>query len=194
LTESLAEDERHYLEGLEIFGVELLNETNLSKAKTDVAVGALNADHDRRSDTEETLPYSGITVKNLRINKFEPTTIRWRDRWGFEEFKRKLGFMDQITSTQFEQPKGLRTPLDPVLSVFTYLGNVSSNREDNMPGETWRDMNAELCGNISQLKGNRLKATPINHFLSAVLYPEDEQRDFLDTLAEANRSYKTDRK
>jgi hypothetical protein len=194
LIESLPDDERPILQGLEVFGVELLNETNLSKAKTDVAVGALNADHDRRSDTEETLPYSGITIKNLRVNKFEPTTIRWRDRWGFEEFKRRFGFMDQITSTQFEQPKGMRTPLDPVLSVFTYLGNVSSNREDNMPGETWRDMNAELCGNISQLKGNRLKITPINHFLSAVLYPEDEQRDFLDTLAEANGSYKIERK
>jgi hypothetical protein len=194
LADSVTEDERQYLEGLEVFGVELLNETNLSKAKTDVAVGALNADYDRRNDTDATLPYSGITVKNLRINKFEPTTISWRDRWGFEEFKRKLGFMDQITSTQFEQPRGLKTPLDPVLSVFTYLGNVSSNAEDNMPGETWRDINAELCENIARLKGNRLKASPINYFLSTILYPEDEQRDFLDTLAKENGSYKAERR
>jgi hypothetical protein len=194
LAQAVAKDERKYLDGLEIFGVELLNETHLSKAKTDVAVGALNADHDRRNDTEETLPYSGITVRNLKINKFDPTTIRWRDRWGFEEFKRKLGSMDQITSTQFEQPKGLRTPLDPVLSVFSCLGNISSNSEDNMPDETWRDINAELCENIVRLKGNRMKASPINHFLSTVLYPEDEQRDFLDTLAEENGSYKTERR
>lgn len=194
LAESLSDDERQYLDGLEIFGVELLNENTLSKAKTDVAVGALNADHNRRSESDETLPYSGITVRNLKVNKFEPTTIRWRDRWGFEEFKRKLGFMDQITSTQFEQPKGLRKPLDSVLSVFTCLGNISSNSEDNMPDETWRDINAELCENIARLKGNRLKASPINHFLSAVLYPEDEQRDFLDTLAEENGSYKTNRR
>jgi hypothetical protein len=194
LLRSVADDERQYLEGLEIFGVELLNENTLSKAKTDVAVGALNTDNDERNDTDKTLPYSGITVRNLRINKFEPTTIQWRDRWGFEEFKDKLGFMDQITTTQFEQPKGLRTPLDSVLSVFTCLGNVSSNTEDNMPGETWRDINAELCENIARLKGNRLKASPINHFLSAVLYPEDEQRDFLDTLAEENGSYKTKRR
>lgn len=197
VTETLSDEERKYLDGLQVFGVELLNETNLSKAKTDVAVGALNAERDQRnggSDPEATLPYTGLTVRELRINDFAPTTVRWRDRWGFEEFRRKLGFMDKIISARFEQPKGLRTPLDPVLSVFTCIGNSSRNDQDNMPGETWRDINAELCENIASLKGNRLKMSPINYFISKVLYPEDEQRDFLDTLAEENGSYKTERR
>jgi hypothetical protein len=197
LLDVVAEDERVYIETLSIAGVELLNEKTLSKAKTDVAVGAINASEDRRparsGGKESTVPFSGVTIKELSINDHEPTTIRWCERWGFEEFKKKFGQMDAIKRTKFNQPRGLKQPLDPVLSVFTRLGNTARNDQDNMPGETWRDINAELCQEIATLEGNRLERSPLNYFISRVLYPEDAQRDFLDTLAEENGTFTNER-
>lgn len=198
LREVVAEDEWPLIENLSVAGVELLNEVNLSKAKTDVAVGAINASEDRRAargggGKDGTTPYSGLSVNGLSLNDREARVVRWCDRWGFEEFKEKYGFMDAIQTVRFEQPRDLRQPFDPVLSVFTRLGNVSRTDLDKMPGETWRDINAEICEEISLLEGNRLERSPINHFISRVLYPEDQQRDFLDTLAEENGSYKSER-
>ena len=40
------------------------------------------------------------------------------------------------------------------------------------------------------MRGGRLESSPISHFISDVLYPEDTQRDFLDTLAEENGNFK----
>jgi hypothetical protein len=197
LLEVVGEDERAYVNDLTIAGVELLNEKNLSKAKTDVAVGAINASEDRRAarpgSRESTVPFSGVTVKDLSINDHEPQTIRWCDRWGFDEFKQKFGQMDAVKRTKFDQPRGLKQPLDPVLSVFTRLGNTARNDQDNMPGDTWRDINAELCQEIAMLEGNRLERSPLNYFISKVLYPEDAQRDFLDTLAEENGTFTNER-
>lgn len=196
LRDAVPADERPYIESLSIAAVELLNETDLSKAKTDVAVGAINASEDRRAgrgNGDEAVPYTGITIKNLSVNDRPPINVRWRDRWGFEELKRKLGQMDAIKRATFEQPRGLRQALDPVLSVFTCLGNTARTDQDNMPGETWRDINAELCQELSMLEGNRLGRAPINYFISKILYPEDEQRDYLDTLAEENGNFSGDR-
>jgi hypothetical protein len=194
LIKSVDKEDFAYLEALKIFRVELLNEEDLSKAKTGVALGALNADSDSRSILEEMRPYTGITLKGLRINKFAPFDVQWSNRWGFEEFKEKAGAMDQITAVKFEEPKSMKTPLDSVLSIFTALGNVSRNDEDNMPQEVWADMNAALCRRVARLEGNRLGPSPINFFLSTVLYPQDGQRDFLDTLAEENGNFKTERR
>ena len=184
-------EERQCLDALEIFSIELLNEDDLSKAKTNVAIGALNADPDGNSQRKNTTPYAGVTIRELKINDFNPATIRWCDRWGFEEFKETFGFMDQVSNANFEKPQDLRKPLDSVLSVLTCLGNVARNDQDNMPETTWTNINGEVSKRISQLRGDRLESPPINHFLSEVLYPDNTQRDFLDTLAEKNGNYKS---
>lgn len=191
LAPAMSDVERKRLDKIKRITVKLLNETNLSKAKTDVALGALKADRSKING-ERTAPYSGITMRNLQINTFAPGDVRWCERWGFDEFTRRFGAMDEVKSVEFERPASLSKPFDAVLSVFTSLGNTSRNDVDNMPGEAWHDINGKLCESIVQDKKNKLRRSPLNQFISAVLYPDDEQRDFLDTLAEENGNYKTE--
>ena len=190
LADSVHGEEKDCLDALHIFNIELLNEDDLSKAKTNVAVGALNADPDGAGARKRTAPYTGVTIHDLKINDFNPQAVRWCERWGFEEFKEKFGFMDQVSYADFKRPEDLRKPLDPVLSVFTCLGNVARNDQDNMPETTWTNINGEVSKSVSQMRGDRLDQPPINHFVSRVLYPDNAQRDFLDTLAEKNGNYK----
>lgn len=194
LAGSVRGEEREYLEGLEIFGIELLNEEDLSRAKTSVAVGALKADPEAAGRRRNTMPFSGVTIRELKINDFNPSTVRWCDRWGFDQFKSRFGFMDEVHRTEFEGPEDSRKPLDPVLSAFACLGNTVRNDQDNMPEATWTNINAEIARRISLIRGDRLGPPPANHFLSEVLYPENAQRDFLDVLAERNGNYKPDSK
>jgi hypothetical protein len=183
--------EQPYLEKLRIFNIELLNEDNLSRAKIAVALGALEADPERVDKGRSTSPYTGITIRKLALNNFDPATIRWCERWGFDHFKERFGVMDQINSSDFQKPKDLRHPLDPGLSVFTCLGNAGRIDEDIMPEETWNNINGEVIANIAYLKGDRVEHSPINHFISQILYPERSQRDFLDILAEKNGNFKS---
>lgn len=190
LSPTLNGEEQQRLDKIKRITVKLLNETNLSKAKIDVALGALNAEQSN-TNGERTAPYSGITMTELKINSFAPSDVRWCERWGFDEFTRRFGAMDQVKSIKFERPSSLREPFDSVLSVFTSLGNTSRNDKDNMPPETWHDINGKLCDSIVRDKDNKLRTSPLNHFISAVLYPEDEQGDFLDILAEENGNFKS---
>jgi hypothetical protein len=190
LSNVVTDEERPCLDALKILNVQLLNADDLSKAKISVAVGALDAELNLNSDKDRRARYSGVTIKELRINDFDPMTVRWCDRWGFEEFKQRLGVMDEINSSDFELPEDLQKPFDSVLSVFTCLGNTSRNDQDNMPRTVWTNINAEAGRNITAMRGQRLESSPLSHFISDVLYPEDTQRDFLDTLAETNGNFK----
>lgn len=190
LMNSLKDEEKPYLERLKISRVDLLNENDLSKAKTGVALGALIADGGMKKHDEAIRPFSGLTVRGLSLNSFDPIDILWSERWGFDEFRRKLGPIDQITGVKIKDAESLKKPLDPVLSVFTCIGNVSRNDQDNMPATTWLDINAVLYRKMARLEGSKLNGAPINQFLSSVLYPHDSQRDFLDVLAEVNGCYK----
>lgn len=192
---SLDEPQYKFIDGLKIAGVELLNEEDLSKAKTAVALGALmKLGTGTLSDKDRARPFTGVTVKGLRVDSFDPTTLLWHERWGFADLREKLGgAVDEVQSIRFEEAEDHDEPFDPVLSVFTSLGNVRRNDQDNMPGETWQSINAELCEFIRQVRGNRLGSAPINHFISSVLYPDDPgQSDYLDTLARVNGNYKQD--
>jgi hypothetical protein len=192
LAETLPEEQRQSFNALKIAGVELLNEEDLSKAKTGVALGALvKPEAGLLSDRDTARPYAGITIRGLKVQEsLPPATLHWYDRWGFEELKTKLGAKDEIQSAQFEQPPDLSSPLDPALAVFTILGNARINDQDNMSGETWTDINSELCEYVNSIRGNRLGHAPINHFISNILYSSDAYRDFLNTLAEINNNYK----
>jgi hypothetical protein len=185
LSQSVSESESQYLRSLSIYSVELLNQKTLSRAKIGVAIGALGAKSSGRSRTH----YAGMTVNNLKLNDFKPTTVRWCDRWGFEELKNKFGDMDEIDRAEFDLAGNMQKPFDPVLSVFSSLGNTSRNDLDNMPAEVWTKINGEVGDSIKSLRGNRVEMTPISHFVSSVLYPDDPQGDFLDTLAETNNNF-----
>jgi hypothetical protein len=195
LESSITEEQFRVVDGLKIAGVELLNEDDLSKAKTAVALGALmKLGTGTLSDKDRARPFAGLTINGLKVDSFDPMTLHWYERWGFSELREKLGgSVDEVQSVSFEQGKDPERPYDPVMSVFTSLGNVRRNDQDNMPGDTWRDINAEMGEFIRQVKGNRLGPAPINYFVSSVLYPADPgQRDYLDTLAQANGNYKDD--
>lgn len=183
--------ERACLEHLRIFDIDLLNERNLSKAKTDVTVGALTNIAQRRvqNGEERPAPYAGVTLRHVSINNRDGMTIRWCDRWSFEELRRKAGPRERaIESLEIGAPESYETPLDHSLAVFTILGGTGSN--DPMPPEEWHKMNSLLCSGDSYLEGRRLAHSPINQFVSKVLYPEDGQHLFLDVLARINKTMK----
>jgi hypothetical protein len=189
LAHSASEEEMKYIADLSVSSVELMNEDNLSNAKTSVAIGALTALSTAQGTNGSTMPYTGITVTDLSINGLAPITVRWRDRWGFQELKKQIGFGDEISETCFQEPESLSKPSDAVLSIFTSLGNSRRSGEDNMPVDSWRKINSEVGNSIKGLRGESAGRSPINYFISKCLYPEDEQRDFLDDLAKENGHY-----
>lgn len=193
LAEHVTEEERQYLDELKISSkLVLLNEENLSKAKTNVAVGALNADRIRSTgDRSSTMPYTGVTLEGLQLSGANPETIRWCERWGVASFKKKFPGVEQVEDGSFVVPDDLEKPFTSVLSAFTSIGNVRS-QGDNMPKEAWTNINGRVEQFISSLRGNveRLETSPINHFLSEVLYSKKASHDFLDALAEVNGNYR----
>ena len=186
-------EEREYLDGLKISNLALLNEDNLSKAKTNVARGALNANGGRHvGDRTLTMPYTGMTLQDLQLSGANPRTIRWCERWGSASFKEKFPGVEQVEDGCFTVPEDLERPFSPVLSAFTAIGNVRNQDQDNMPATAWTNINGRLTEFVSTLRGNveRLEVSPINHFLSEVLYSKKAANDYLDTLAEVNGNFK----
>jgi hypothetical protein len=191
LSETLDDEERACLDTVKTIHLELLNESDLSAAKTSVALGALKASAKELNSEQTVTPFAGVTIKNLQINKKTAMTARWCDRWGFEEFKSRYGFMDNVESVWFDRSENQEKPMDSLLSVFTCVGNTSTNTQDNMPGDVWISLNSELSAHINETQGDRVEQVPINYFISDILYPRDSTRDFLDTLAAKNGQYRT---
>ncbi len=199
LREVVTEDELEFLEKVHLSGVELLNETNLSRAKNSVALGALQAIEEIYT-LENTEPFAGFTVADFQIDGGDPRTIRWCERWSFDSFQDIFGRMRQINSIAFHQPDNLNLPIDKNLAIFTGLGNASHIGEDNLPASTWQKINGGLGDGIrrTEVNGNKLvvpnpmkasefhSAAPLNYFLSEILYPADDHNDFLTDLAKAN--------
>lgn len=191
LVPALDEEHKQYLDALKIFELRLLNKRDLSTAKTSVALGALKkSDGAAPNGGEFRVPFAGVTVNGLRIDKWPASDIRWYERWGMAEFRRKFneGIVN-ISSADFDLPPDTERPIDPALGVFTKLGNFSGGSEDGLPASTWTGMNAELRRYVRELKGKSVQGSPMNHFVSNVLYARDEQEDFLDKLAEEHGHY-----
>lgn len=194
LGEHVTVEEREYLDALKVSSLMLLNEENLSKAKTNVALGALNADRVRgMGDRSTTMPYTGVTLVDLQLSGANPETIRWCERWGSASFKEKFPGVEQVEDGTFAVPNDLEKPFSSVLSAFTSIGNVRSQDQDNMPHTAWTNINGRVGEFVASLRGNveRLEVSPINHFLSDVLYSKKASNDYLDTLAEVNGNYKS---
>ena len=193
LSTHLSEEEKSLFESLGIFDIQLLNEQDLSAAKTAVAMGALMYTETDISASKpmdgSKKPYTGITIRNLRINDLNPIELRWCDRWDFEELKVKLSGQvgtDQITSVAFDYPKEIQGPIDPVLSIFTRLSNIGRFDKDKMNSEDWHEINSRLYQGKAYLESNKPKYAPVSYFLSRLLYPDDDTHHYLDLLAERN--------
>lgn len=219
LATSLDDEQRKCLEALKISQVWLLNRENLSVAKTSVALGALSeiprdsesngsaastatgvpeaiqlsGEMPAKNDNVRRNPFAGVSIENLSINQAPPQTIRWYERWGMDEFQKKFGAGNvNISSATFDMPSDTESPLDITLGVLTQLGNFSGGKKDGLPPSEWKSMNNEL-GNkyVRRLSGRNVSGTPVNYFVSNVLYAQDSSfRDFLDELAKVNGHYR----
>ncbi len=192
LLDYVEEDEKQYIESLKVFDVHLLNERNLSDAKTSVAKGSLvNLNVGATGMEEKAKPYSGITIKNLQVNGLGPITVRWCDRWSFEEIRRKLeehAGISEIRSLRFENSETYTVPIDPLLSIFTRLGNVQHHGEDQMTPQEWSRINGLLLNDRLYLDNAKPKNAPISCFVSEVLYSGDQK--YLKILAYINETLK----
>lgn len=191
LKPTLSDDEQQYLDALKIFEMKLLNRKDLSTAKTSVALGALKkADGAALNGGDFRMPYAGITVNNLRIKRLNASTVRWFERWGMAEFRRRFGEgITTIDSADFEPPADTEKPIDPALRVFTLLGNFSGGDGDGVQAGTWKSMNHGVSRYVRGMQGKSVHGSPVNHFVSNVLYAQDERHDFLDQLAEEHGHY-----
>lgn len=179
------------LGGLKIADIDLLNERSLSKAKTDVTVGALNMrSYPAADDGRVAPPYSGITLRQVKLNVGNETTVRWCDRWDFEAIKRKARQpVRSLESFMVGAPANYMEPLDHPLVVFTILGGNGDH--DPMPGAEWHKINSALTSSDIYVTGKNLTdRSPINQFISDLLYPEDADHTHLDVLATVNKTLK----
>lgn len=176
------------LESLKIFDVHLLGSDNPSEAKTNVTLGALIADS-YQSSMDNVSPHVGISLNNLKLNDLGPVNLPWYERWDFDLWQKKFTpfeFLESVSSVSFSEPNDQINLIDPILTVFTSLGNLKADaRQDNMPPNLWAYMNALLFDELKNFRGDKLLASPVNYFLSFLLY-RDRWESFLDELAKAN--------
>jgi hypothetical protein len=185
----LTDEGKMLLAPLGVFDVNLLSADNLSEAKTKVSLGALTADS-RKSIAENISPHIGISLKNLKLNNLGPEDLLWYERWDFDFWRGKFpsfAFLESVTNVDFAQPDDEMKAFDSILSVFTGLGNLKADaRQDNMPPAQWANMNNLLCDKISESYIDNFNNSPVNYFLSSLLYQTKKTESFLDKLAEAN--------
>ncbi len=179
------EQERACLKNLKIADVNLLNERDLSKAKTEVPVGALKVTKESAKDRPK--PYTGVSLPGISVNQLAPSPLRWCERWSEVTLKKRADGNDLI-SFDISTQANLEAPIGPSLTVFTILGDTKS--EDPLPPKQWLRINGILCKGDSYLKDGKLNPSPINQFVSHVLYPEDDQHVFLDEMARINKTMK----
>lgn len=184
------------LKRLKIASVVLLNQTNLSEAKTAVAAGALSkiADEDaRKEENENTKPYIGLTFPGVSINGSNKVSFRWCQRWEANSLKSQAKIRQDFRSLQIDEQGNPEEPLDHILKAFISLGELD---EAFLPSEEWLNINNRLrkgkakLPEDSYLDGDRLGVAPINFFLSQLLYPKEEKDLFLNKLAEISGTLK----
>ncbi|MBI4748553.1 MAG: hypothetical protein HY774_08680 [Acidobacteria bacterium] len=186
------EVEIQYLRALEIQNVILLNQEDLKKAKTSVAIGAITRLEGQDQAMEvQSKPYTGITLKNLQVNEFPPVTMRWCDHWSFDAIKDKIGKNFQtIEKASTEELQDYEQPMDPILPIFTLIGNTRNPDVNLMPPEEWSSLNAVLQQGVKACLDFKSKQSPLGFFLSRLLYPEDRDHKFLNVLAEKDGNYR----
>ena len=189
---SLNDEERACL-AFEVKEVVLLGEEDLSKAKTSVARGAIDAVA-QDANVADKAPFTGVDIPQLQIGQ-APNKVDWRwfNRWSKTTLEEVFGRIKEIKTIEDAVSTNLEEPFDPLLSVFTAIGKLEPPLKDTLPPNVWRDVNSEIIQNSIrklQITGQRLTTPPLNYYLSQVLYPDDAPRDFLDDLARVNGHFK----
>jgi len=186
LVKSTTSDKIVYINNLEITNALLLNERDVSKAKTAVAKGAL-VNLGQTGQLGETKPYTGLTLKKLQINDLTPIPVYWHDRWSLETIKKKSN-TDQIfgdaPDISLIVEENHSTPIDDLLSIFTCVGYTKDYSKDHMEGNDWMVVNGLLQQGGQVYTDFHRNCSPIGYFISKILYPEDDQHIILNKLAE----------
>jgi hypothetical protein len=189
LIRAATQDEAAVINAVKIFGVNLMNERALREAKTFVAIGALRAaatPAEDREDRGSTAPYIGMTLSNVVVNDAALGELRWCSRWAKRDFASRAN-ADEINTFRFDaSPAG--TPIAPVLTLFSKLGNTSNRAADQLSAENWGFVNGAI--REAYVQNRDLERSPINFFVSDVLYPDDDEHVILDELARINRSFR----
>lgn len=182
----LTQDEAALVNALSIVDVNLMNERELRQAKTSVALGALKAAAAPMDAREgSTAPYLGMTLTNVSVNDTPIADLRWCHRWDEKDLAERVKG-GQIISFHFDAHDA-GEPLSSTLPLFTKIANLSNRTIDQMSPENWMLVNGSLRDTyISSLQ---LARTPINYFVSEILYPEDSEHLLLNDLARLNESY-----
>lgn len=189
---SLSAEEFAHLD-FDVKDVSLLGETDLSKAKTSVARGAIEAGAGE-ANVADHAPYAGVNIPQLQIGRaYNRVDWQWHRRWSKAALQAAFGRIIEIKTVEDAVSPDLEEPFDPLLSIFTAIGKLEPPLEDTLPPGVWRDVNSEVIQHSIrrlQIAGQRLTTAPLNYFLSEVLYPDDAPRDFLDDLARANGHFR----
>lgn len=193
LLPTLSEEQRQYLgDNLRIADVRLLNKDRLSEAKTAVARGALtdlDTDTSTSDPAQHAYSYAGLTIRQLTINGSTPFDLLWCDLWGKEGLRQKLGRrVGDIKDLDFQREQNLNGA-NPVLAIFTSLGNTSDAARDLMPDQEWVGINSTFQKPDTYLGKEGLNHAPLNHFISEMLYPVKKEHRLLNVLAQQNGSF-----
>lgn len=193
------------LKALSIISVELLNEADLETAKTSVAKGALKGQvggggaQANEDGTEAALAmtesYAGLSVGRIEVGKNKSITVNWFNKWTLESFGQLVrqaygpeSGLSNVSTLAFEPLNDTSKPFDPLLYVFTRLANLDLyDSKDLMTEADWNKINARLRQDHSYHENGDLTRTPINFFISGVLYPEKEEHVYLQELAAKNK-------
>ncbi|MFQ3589732.1 MAG: rod shape-determining protein [Chloracidobacterium sp.] len=163
---NLAPEAKDCLEHLHIHDVTLLNEGDISRAKTNVPIGALAVAASPAAG-RRTAPFAGVNLPQVVVSdgamEHGPEAIRWYDRWSENDLKRRFAMEPDTDIRQVTvRLPGTVQPLDTLLTLFTSRGAT-----DLIPQKKWATINGYLTG------GRHYPAlTPLAVFLTGVLYAD----------------------
>jgi hypothetical protein len=183
---------KHLGEKLTIAGVTLLNGERLSEAKTAVARGALSsldAVVSINSAAQSPHAFTGLSLEKLQVNGSEPVDLFWFDLWGKEGLSKKLNRrITDIRDLDFERSHDIQQA-NPVLTIFTSLGNTANPDVDLLPQQDWVNINSTFQEQETYLGRDGLNVPPLNYFVSEMLYPARREHQLLNALARENKSF-----
>lgn len=156
------------LHDLHIHDVTLLNEGDISRAKTNVPIGALSVAGNQHRG-RRTAPFTGLNLAQVvlsdGLHDYGPQSVNWFDRWSEADLKRRFGMEADADIRQVSiRPPGTNAPLDALLTLFTSRG-----KSDLLPEKKWPTINGYLAG------GKHYPAlTPLAVFVTGVLYADPD--------------------
>lgn len=171
----------------------------MNGAKTAVASGAIKWLSSGGANERTGDYYSGLRLGQAKAAGIE-VTVDWSDMWSVSHFSQAVGqaladqeidFDGNIADITFSVDQEAVEPFDPLLYVFMPKPAALTNGGDEKAKaetadwlkRTWRTLNGKLLTRTYTVKNGRLPPSPLNRFLSEVIY---EDPSFLDELAERN--------